>query len=262
MSTVHRPLWWFALVSLMTFVLVGCSKDSPTQPGGSTVSLTDADDVSVMVGMSLSRGLVGDPATAGAPGSALASARQATTDTTIVTPFVTWSLSRTFYSALGAVQPTYDPVTTVRMTAAARGVGAVRTLTDTVTFGSAAALDVRGLALAQDTLVCNGTRQDTLLASFQSPMHNMRMHHYLEGQETRVGVRHLKPVNLHPWPLSGTATWTLSVDKLRTGDRGSVERHYTCTAVVVFNGTRNVSLTVDGMHRYTLDLLTGAVVRA
>ena len=137
-----------------------------------------------------------------------------------------------------------------------------RTLTDTVTFGSAAALEVRGLSALQDTLIANGTRQDTLLASVYSPLHSVRVHHYMEGSETRTNVRHLKPVNLNPWPLSGTATWTLKVDRLRTSDRNDVERHFNCTVVVVFNGTRNVAVTVDGTYHYTLDLLDGRIVRA
>lgn len=262
MFMTRRTPWWVATAIVLMCALPGCSKDSPTQPGGSVVAQTDADDASVLVGMSLSRSLVGDPATAGAPAGGVTGPLHAVTDTTIVTPFVTWTLARTFYSALGAVQTAYDPITTVRMTASARGVGAIRTLTDTVTFGSAATLEVRGLSALQDTLVVNGTRGDTLLASFFSSLHNTRMHHYVEGRETRTEVRHRKPVNQYPWPLSGTTTWALTVDKLRTSDRNNIERHYTCTVVVVFNGTRNVTMTVDATHRYTLDLLTGAVVRA
>ena len=237
-------------------------RSSPTQPVTTTATQTDADDASALVGLSLSRDLVGDPSTAGAPGGGLAAPAALATDTTLTTPFVTWTLSRTFYNALGLVQPTYDPITTVRMTATARGVGAIRTLTDTVTFGSAAALEVRGLSALQDTLIANGTRQDTLLASVYSPLHSVRVHHYMEGSETRTNVRHLKPVNLNPWPLSGTATWTLKVDRLRTSDRNDVERHFNCTVVVVFNGTRNVAVTVDGTYHYTLDLLDGRIVRA
>lgn len=253
---------WSTLAIMLTLAVSGCSKNSPTQPGTTVATQADADDASSLVGMSLARSLVGDPATAGAPVSGLAAPARVASDTTIVTPFVTWTLARTFYSALGIVQPTFDPLTTVRMTATARGVGAIRTITDTVSFGSAAALEVRGLSVLQDTLVCNGTRQDTLLASLYSPLHSVRVHHYMEGSETRANVRHLKPVNLNPWPLSGTATWTLTVDRLRTSDRNSVERHFTCTVVVVFNGTRNVAVTVDGTYPYRLDLFDGRIVRA
>lgn len=261
MSSLYRNLRWVATLALLMITLPGCGKDSPTEPGGTTVTSSDADDAASLVGMSMARGLIGDPALLGVPGGGVAAPTNAAAETTIVTPFVTWTLSRSFYNAFGLVQPAYDPITTVRMTASARGVGTIRTTTDTVTFGSAASLEVSGLSILQDTLVCDGTRRDTLLASFQSPLHDVHMHRSMLGAMTWSGVRYLEPVNSHPWPLSGTATWTLSVNRLRTSDRTDVERHYDCTVVVVFDGTRNASLTVDRIHRYTLDLLDGHLLR-
>lgn len=245
--------------------LAGCGKDSPTQP--SATAQQDADDAAFMVGLSLAQDVAGDPATQGAPGATsqppLATrAQAATTDTTFTAGFVTWTLGRTFYNAAGTEQASYNPLTTTRMDVTARGTGHVATPSDTASFGSAAALTVRGLAAAQDTLVSDGARHDTLLTSFWAPVRQARVHTYVEGAEALANVRQLKPVDQNPWPLSGTATWTLAVDRLATGDRGSVERHFASTVVVTFNGTRYVGVTVDGAFHYTLDLKTGQIVRA
>lgn len=263
----RNPIRPFALLAALAacLALAGCSKDSPTQP--SATAQQDADDAAFLVGVSLAHDVAGDPATQGAPGATSApplatGARGATADTTFTAGFVTWTLGRTFYNAVGAEQPDYNPLTTTRMDVTARGVGNVATATDTASFGSAALLQLRGLAAAQDTLVSDGARHDTLLTSFWAPVRQARVYTYVEGAEALANVRQLKPIDQNPWPLSGTATWTLGVDRLATSDRGSVQRHYACTVVVTFNGTRWVTATVDGVFHYTLDLQTGQVVRA
>lgn len=262
--TPIRPLTLLAALAAC-LALAGCSKNSPTQP--SATAQQDADDAAYMVGLSLAQDVAGDPATQGAPGATsqppLAThAQAATADTTFTAGFVTWTLGRTFYNAAGTEQGSYNPLTTTRMDATARGVGQVSTATDTASFGSAALLQVRGLAAAQDTFVADGARHDTLLTSFWAPVRQARVHTYVEGAEALAAVRQLKPVDQNPWPLSGTATWTLAVDRLATSDRGSVQRHYASTVVVTFNGTRYVGVIVDGAFHYTLDLKTGQVVRA
>ena len=61
--------------------------------------------------------------------------------------------------------------------------------------------------------------------------------------------------------VSGTATWVMHVDRLRSGDRGDISSTFDAVVVVTFNGTRNPDVTVNGSFHYTIDLATGAVTR-
>ena len=52
MSRTTPTLARLALWAMLLTALVGCSKDSPTQPVTTTATQTDADDASALVGLS------------------------------------------------------------------------------------------------------------------------------------------------------------------------------------------------------------------
>ncbi len=264
-----RPFAALAACALLV-TLAGCGTNSPTQPIGGPAAQQDADDAAQQVAMSMAQDNGGSPAGQGAPSTSLRSnpgpmsmrpGFATASDTTFSTGHVTWTIHRTFYDAQGGQQSSYDPNTTVRMIATSRGVGSIETPSDTASFGSAGNLDVRGLSSAQDTLLTNGARNDTLQCSFTSPFRPGKVYTYAEAAGALTDVAQVKPVSSNPWPLSGTATWALKVDRLRTGDRGTVTRHFETLVTVTFNGTRYPNVQVTGGYRYAFDLKTGAIQR-
>jgi predicted small lipoprotein YifL len=280
-SSVTRLMAVVAIASSLT----GCGKDSPMSPA--TVSQQDADDSAQQVGFMMAQGGGGSPfvtartdpagsaAVAGIPRSHIVVSPQegepdagstvssvlGSTDTTFAVGNVTWTLSRTWFDASNNEQTSYDPMTTVRVSIGARGTGMIETPTDTASFGCAGNLDIAGISVLQNTLSTNGARHYTLQCSFTPRFRTGRIHTYEESAGTLANVMQTKPVTSNPWPTSGTATWSLKIDRLATGDRGSVTRHYDVTVIVTFNGTQNADVVVSGGWHYTLDLLTGRVVR-
>jgi hypothetical protein len=245
---------------LTASVLAGCGKNSPTTTNN--VSQQDADDAAQQVGLMMAQGNGGSPtATSAAPDLKSAGAEAVASDTTFVVGHVTWTLTRAWFDAGGVEQLSYDPLTTVRVAVTSRGVGSIETVTDTASFGGAASIDIHGISILEDTLTTNVARHDTLACSFTPRFRTGRVHTYAVSTGAWNDVVQLKPVNLHPWPISGTAAWTLVIDRLATGDRGTVTKHFEVSVVVTFNGTQSATVTATGGYRYHLNLTTGAVTR-
>ena len=254
-------LAWLALAS-------GCGKSNPAAPVDNSVSQQNADDAAQQVALTMAQGNGGSPA-AGAPGASSAAPAQpgraslqaAQLDTTFTAGHVTWTLTRTWFDSTGAQVASYSPASTVRMVATARGVGAIEAGSDTASFGSAGTLDVHGIAAWQDTLNTNANRADTLQAAFTPLLRGGRTNVYTVSTANWSDVLQVKPVDANPWPLSGTATWTLHVSRLRSSNRGDVASTYDAVVTVTFNGTRYPDVVVSGGFHYTFDLVTGAIAR-
>ncbi|HTR96827.1 MAG TPA: hypothetical protein VMH61_02905 [Candidatus Acidoferrales bacterium] len=255
-----------SLLALAALAAVaGCSKSTSTVTPTANLSQTDSDDIAQQVGADVagqSNAAVG--ASSARPSFSSpqgASAQAVLGDTTFTAGGITWTLSRTWYDAGGNAQAGYNPVTTVRMIASARGTGAVSGTSFSASFGGYGLLDVNGVAAAQDTLLTQATHADTLQSAFTS-LSGVSRQFYCQQSSNWVDVRQLKPVSSNPWPLSGTATFQVDADRLRSSNRGDVEAHLAATVVVTFNGTRYPTVSVDGKYRYQLDLMTGAVAHA
>src|SRR5262249_18449400 len=186
--------------------------------------------------------------------------RVSSADTTFTTGNVTITLSRTFYDAGGNELQQWDPsATRARIDSWVRG-----TVTGPqyqATFGRSGTLDIDALAAGADTVVFAGTATDTVDATYTSIDGARSADAHGLGTRVLAAVKKLKDRNINPWPLSGTATWNVSVDKYATGPNGAIEAHWDAVAVLTFNGTRYARLLVNGRYRYTVDLQTGAVVR-
>jgi hypothetical protein len=183
-------------------------------------------------------------------------------ETTFTVGAVTWHVVRAFYDAQGAPMADYDPVATTRMLTMADAHGSITMPRYSASFGHASSLDLRGLSVLQDTLWFNGVAHDTCQSAFASFDSTRTRHLYLESAATWTNVRWLKPVATYPWPLGGTVVWNIQADRLRSNDVADVEVHLSALVTVTFNGTRFVPVVVNGTWTYTLDLLTGTVVRA
>ena len=254
------------LLAAAALALGGCGKSSNVtglSPGQQT-----ADDVAVQVGASASTDNGGlmtevDGTTASVPTSAQPATpyRVAATDTTFTRGPFTITLARTFYDASNTALPQWDP-SAVRAVVNSWLRGTVTGLQYQATVGRTGTLNVNGLAAAVDTLVFDGTATDTTDAQYTSLDGARTVDVHVLATRVLAAVRLLKNRSANPWPLSGTATWNLAVDKLAGGPQGTIQAHYNAVVVMTFNGTRYADVTVNGAYHYKLDLQTGAVVRA
>jgi hypothetical protein len=151
----------------------------------------------------------------------------------------------------------------VRLTWTSRAYGTVEGPRDTATVGHAAVLDVHGIQSTEDTLRFDGGSQDTLLNSFRSWDGGHVRHFYWTGLTTVGAVRILKSsYQQGGWPVSGSVTFVISADRLRSNDRADVEAHLDATVVVTFNGTSQPLIVVNGTYRYRWNMQTDVITRA
>ena len=265
---LHPTRTAFAAVLIAAAVVTsGCGKGTnPTNPA--QLDQQTADDVAVMAGADASmNGGVAAELSAGAqlfvpgPQAMPGSISSTAWDTTFTRDSLTISVSRTFYNALGQPLPGYDP-TAVRLVATTRITGTMSGHRYRATIQRTGMLDIAGINALQDTLTFNGTGSDTTHAQFSGMMDSTRtVVLHKTGARALSQVKLLKDPNVNPWPLSGTATWTITVDKLVTGGGGTIEKHFTATVVVTFDGTSTPDITINGSFHYRVNLLTGIVTR-
>lgn len=268
MKLANPPLIRSALALALTIGLAGCSK-APTKPTDPQQS--QADEVAVHFGgamasdnggamaafeaMAASGGAQGAQA---APGARAFRASATAAETSFTVGGVNWTLNRRYFDSLGVEYPTHGALVR-RMTVDARATGTIDGTGFHATIGHTGSHVVDGLAASEDTLRFGGTANDTVQSQFQVGARTAYV--YSVGRLTHVDVRLLKDRAANPWPLSGTATDSISVDRLRSNDRNDVISHHDVTVVIVFNGTQFADLTVNGTFRYRLDLRTGATQR-
>lgn len=109
-------------------------------------------------------------------------------------------------------------------------------------------MTVSGLAGVETERTWNGTGSDE-----HSKVHitdEGNMEHHFESQSTIEDVVVGVPRSENPWPLSGTITRHVEVT-IVNGPNGDVTRER--TAVITFNGTQNVTITVNG-EEFDVDL--------
>jgi hypothetical protein len=174
---------------------------------------------------------------------------------------VTYTLGVTFYDADGNLLSSYGPLAH-RMLVTTRATGAVSGPQFSASLGHAGTLDVTGLEASLDTLVFNGACNDSVDASFQS----------LDGLRTRyfkwrsgavlTDASLLKNRQANPYPLSGTLTYVVHAERYRSSQFADVDKTWDATVTIVFDGTATPLLTVNGVFRYHVNLVTGAVARS
>jgi hypothetical protein len=255
----------FLLASAASF-LAGCGKTSDVTGVGAVTQQT-ADDIAVEVGEAASAeggGLMIEiegarstlPHSIEPAGIESAVAR----DTTLARGPFTLSLERAFFDVDdNALQP-WDP-TAVRAVVHTWLRGTVTSVRYRATRSRAGTLGVRGLAPAVDTLVFEGSASDTTEARYTSLDGSRTTDVRVLATRTLAGVRALEDRGVHPWPLGGTATWNLSVEKFANTPRGGIEARIEAVVVVAFDGTPSATAAVNGRFRYRLNLQTGDAVR-
>lgn len=254
-----------ALALLALPLIAGCGTKVTAPPSGMTA--TTADDIAVQSVASL--GVVGGDvqfAISTTPQSSPALARRAMParalwDTTFVYGGITFEASRNFYDALDNLLPGYDP-TAVRLHWTSRAYGTYVGPRDTASVGHDGLLDVRGIQALEDTVRFDGACHDTLLNTFRS-LDGTRTRYFLWVSSSALDrVRFLKSTFASGGiPLEGTATFTVSADRLRSNDRADVEAHFDATVVVTFNGTALPEIVVNSVYRYRWNMVTGTITR-
>jgi hypothetical protein len=227
-----------------------------------------ADDLAVQTATSLT--VVGGDvqyALSTTPQAPAAGARQARParavwDTSFTWNGITYEASRTYYDALDNELPDYGPLV-MRMRWTSRAYGTYEGPRDTASVGHDALLDFRGIQFGQDTVRVDGICRDTLQNTFRS-LDGFRVRYFYWVSCTAAdAVRILKStLSTGGWPISGTITYAVSADRLRSNSRTDVEVHFDATVVVTFNGTNEPEIVVNGTYRYRWNMQTGIVTRA
>ena len=251
---------------LPALLATGCG--NKVSAPGSTFTQQTADDIAVQAAASLTvvggnvQLAMGSTPSAPPAGAREASPMRAAWDTTVTWNGLTYEASRTFYDALGNELAGYGPLA-VRMRWTSRAYGTYQGVRDTASVGHAATLDFRGIEIAQDTVTINGVCRDTLQNTFRSLDGAFVRYFLWMGSSAVDDVRILKSTSSSGgWPISGSVSYAVSVDRLRSNTLGDVEVHYEVVVVVTFNGTNEPELVVNGTYRYRWNMETGQVTRA
>lgn len=154
----------------------------------------------------------------------------------------------TFYDADGHEMDGYDPLLTGSIDIVVEISGSLDRPMWSGEVDRHRHLTVSGLAGEETERTWNGTGSDQHSRVRVTDRGDVERHFESETtiEDVVVGV----PRSEHPWPLSGTITRHVEVTVVN-GPHGDVTRER--TVVVTFNGTRYVTLTVDG-EEFEVDL--------
>jgi hypothetical protein len=171
-----------------------------------------------------------------------------------------WSFTVHFFDAAGNEQTMFVQGETARLSAAVRAHGELMTNRFHSDFGTLRTLDVAGLLPADTTIEIDGALHDTANAVFM-PTDSTGCEYHVLANGALVDVIQDKDKSRNPFPLSGTATWMASVDRVKRDGSTTKSSHFEVTVVVTFNGTRHPDISVNKIFHFQTDLETGQVTR-
>jgi len=258
---VDRRVLATALLAI-ALVASGCgSSTSPTSPVTSDLTQSEANDVALQTSFALDQ--IGLDVEGG--GSSIftspmlrqdAMPMHAAWDTTIAFGGLNAEISRDFYDAGNSLLAGYGPTAT-RMNWKSHIWGTVESLRDTATIQHHSNLDFTGIQRLDTALVINGTCADTLLNKFHSLDSLLTRYGYWRSTLTAAAIALRKADAM---PLSGTLTYVVKVDKLRSSVQGDVEKHLSAIVVITFNGTRFPDVVVNGVYHFKWDRQHGTMI--
>lgn len=168
-----------------------------------------------------------------------------------------WTFDVTWYDAAGNEQMAFDSATTARVVTHQTGRGTYSDVGFNATMGHAADVDLSGLLASAPQVTVSATRSDTLQANYSGQEGEAQLTLRCTGGMAQV--TRTKPLESHPYPASGSASWAVDGHRAAQTANGSYADDYEVSVVVTFNGTRYVPLVVDERCQYLLDLDTGVV---
>lgn len=263
---MSNPLRSLAAGSALALTLAACSGGDATGPAVAELTL-NADIAQLAVqGAAADIEVMGGPAGQGIPGFGLFGVALngpggpfASRDLgcrQLTTPVLTITRTCTFTDAAGASQANYDPATTATARIETTITGTMAHRNWTAALERSSDVTVSGLAGAETQRTWNGGGDESVSRS-----------HHTEGQGSRayraditVAIANVVvPVPNGPdkWPLSGTITRTVE-GEITEGPRAgeTISR----TAVITFNGTSTVTMTVNG-ESFEVDLAARRAAR-
>lgn len=147
----------------------------------------------------------------------------------------------TFFDAAGTVQPNgFDPLTTNAVEMIMDASGTVDRAFWTATMNRNRTMYIQGLL--SDSHVMNGTGSGTVYRS-GNPQEGMELIFDMSSEATWTDVVHLQPREENPYPTSGTVQRQMLVTVTKNGE---VVRSREVETLVTFNGTRYVTMAVNG----------------
>jgi len=260
---MSSPIRRFAAAALLTLSVAACQGD-PAGPGDTELTL-NADiaalavqsvrvDIEAMGGPPgpMAFGLFG--VVIAGPGGPFAARDLGCRNLT--PPHVTITRTCTFKDAGGAVQATYDPATTATARIETSISGELARGSWSATLLRSSDVTVSGLAGTETQRSWSGTGAESIVRSQHTGGQAERAY----TLETTVIINAVVvPVPGGPdkWPLSGSITRTLE-GEITAGPRAGETISRTTT--ITFNGTRTVTMTVNG-ESFTVDLKAGRAAR-
>jgi hypothetical protein len=154
-----------------------------------------------------------------------------------------------FYDGDGVLQGEYDASTTASVHTVIEVEGGIERMAMEMSLARTRDLWITGLEGQETTRVGNGTGTEARSRARMSDEHGDRTY-TLSGTLLIEDVVHGVPREEFPWPLSGTITRTVQVERI--GGPGG-DRSIARTVVITFNGGSVVPMTVDG-EPFELDL--------
>lgn len=247
---------------VLAFALAGCGSSSSTAPSRMTQSQADEVAQQVAYLVMLSPDMTNVPSTASAPeayadsrGLNMHRGRSGAPSRVRAESDVAWTFDATWFDAAGNEQMEYDSATTARVVTDQTARGTYSDVGVTASMGHAAHVDLSGLLESQISV--SATRTDTLQAAFSGQNGEAQLTLRCSGGMDQV--RRDRPLEQHPYPASGSASWAIDAHRAAQTANGSVTDDYEVAVTVTFNGTRYVPMVVNGSWNYTLDLETGVV---
>jgi len=273
-TRITRHVTLTALAAAL-LALAGCGGSSPTAVNTAVATQADADDVAMQAAIAFANVSVeADAGLSGARTAPLAAAFRGpnaptsqgggfvaqSADTTFQRGDVTFEIHRAFFDLTHAPQAAPDASTdSVVVTTRAFGTDSTSSAQYRVTVGHAGEMGVGGVNPVHSVLNFDGAWADTLASHFTSLSGLTTVDCYARTHGVGAGIHAAKT---SPYPDSGTITWSVYAQRLRNGERGSVEKTLQATVVVTFNGTRYPTVTVNGTWSYTYDMDGHVLARA
>jgi hypothetical protein len=252
--------------------LGGCSNDSSSPTGiQPALSQNDADDLVQQIALNTlvtnyGSYVAGENPPPGAtlarrgrlgPVAAIPSSAQ--WDTTITSGPLTFAFTVLLYDSLGNPMAHYDADSTWRITEQSHITGFVTGTNYLSSLEHTGTLTITGMRAQDDTATFVGTALDTAYSVFQSQIRAVTRYFHYSANRTIANVR--VPKAQGTYPASGTITWVVTAQRLRSSSRADVEATVTGTLTLTFNGTPTPIITASGGWRYSLNLDTGAIAR-
>ena len=153
------------------------------------------------------------------------------------------------FDASGELQDGYDPLTTAAIHLVLEVAGSTERMDMEMSLARSRDLWVTGLEGEETVRTANGSGIESRSRARMSDEYGDRSY-AMSGTTQIQDVVHGVPRDQFPWPLSGTITRVVEVEK--TGGPGG-DRSFTRTVVITFNGESVVTMTVDG-EPFELDL--------